>query len=99
MPSIRAEQLESQLARSLAPVFTIHGDEPLIALEAADAIRAKARAQGFTERSVLAAERGFKWAELAAAGAAMSLFGDRKLIELRVPGGKPGTEGAEAIQA
>jgi DNA polymerase-3 subunit delta len=99
MAAVRAEQLDAQLARQLATVYTIHGDEPLLALEAADAIRARARAQGFTERCVLTAERGFKWGELSAAGSSMSLFGDKKLIELRLPTGKPGTDGAEAIQA
>jgi DNA polymerase-3 subunit delta len=99
MPSIRAEQLASHLSRQLAPLYLIHGDEPLIALEAADAIRERARRSGFTERSVLTVERGFRWGELGAAGASMSLFGDRKLIELRIPGGKPGTDGGEAIQA
>ncbi len=99
MASVRSEQLESHLSRQLAPVYVIHGDEPLLSLEAGDAIRARARAAGYSERSVLFAERGFKWAELGAAGASMSLFGDKKLIELRVPGGKPGTDGAQALEA
>ncbi|OGA81957.1 MAG: DNA polymerase III subunit delta [Betaproteobacteria bacterium RIFCSPLOWO2_12_FULL_66_14] len=99
MSSVRAEQLESHLARQLGPLYAIHGDEPLLALEAADAIRARARKAGFTERSVLVAERGFKWGELGAAGASLSLFGDRKLIELRIASGKPGPDGAQAIEA
>ncbi|MGB7543258.1 MAG: DNA polymerase III subunit delta [Burkholderiales bacterium] len=99
MASLRAEQLEQNLARSLAPLYVIHGDEPLLALEAADAIRARARAAGFTERVVLVAERSFNWGEFIAAGASMSLFGDKKLIELRIPGGKPGAGGGAAIEA
>ena len=99
MASIRAEQLGAHLAKQFAPLYVIHGDEPLLALEAADAIRAKARSAGFTERSVLSVERSFKWGELHAAGASMSLFGDRRLVELRIPSGKPGTEGSEAISA
>ncbi len=95
---LKAEQLEQHLARELKPLYVIHGDEPLLALEAADAIRAKARAAGYTQREVHAAERGFDWGELAHSAAGMSLFGDRKLIELRIPGGKPGTEGAAAIE-
>ncbi len=94
---LRAEELERHLARSLAPLYVIHGDEPLQSLEAADAIRAKARSQGYAEREVLAAERSFDWNLLAATGANLSLFSSKKLIELRVPGGKPGTEGAAAI--
>jgi len=97
--SLRAEQLEAQLSKSLASVYVIHGDEPLLALEAADAIRSAARNQGCEEREVFTAERGFDWSELAQAGASQSLFGGRKIIELRIPSGKPGTQGAAAIQA
>jgi DNA polymerase-3 subunit delta len=99
VPAIRLDQLEAHLARELRPLYAIHGDEPLLSLEAADAIRARARAGGFSERTVLTAERGFNWSELRASGASLSLFGDRKLIELRLPSGKPGTDGAQAIEA
>ena len=94
---IRAEQLEAQLSKSLAGVYVVHGDEPLLALEAADAIRAAARKQGCDEREVLSVERGFDWSELTQAGASQSLFGGRKIIELRIPSGKPGTQGSAAI--
>ena len=103
---LRAEQLEAHLANALArsggslgPLYVIHGDEPLIALEAADAVRAAARKRGATEREVYTAERGFDWSEFAHAGASRSLFGGAKIVELRLPGGKPGTEGAAAIAA
>src|SRR6185503_9018587 len=96
---LRAEQLEAQLSRSVASVYVIHGDEPLLALEAADAIRAAARRQGCDEREVFSVERGFDWSELAQAGASQSLFGGRKIIELRIPSGKPGAQGAAAIHA
>ncbi len=98
MTQLRLEQLDAHLSRQLAPLYVVHGDEPLLSLEAADAIRARARAAGYSERVVLLADRSFKWGELGAAGASMSLFGDRRLIELRMHTGKPGTEGAEAIQ-
>ncbi len=94
---LRAEELERQLARGLGNLYVIHGDEPLQSLEAADAIRARARTLGYAEREVLAVERGFDWNLLAASGANLSLFSSKKLIELRIPGGKPGTEGAAAI--
>jgi DNA polymerase-3 subunit delta len=94
---LRADQLDSQLAKNLAPLYVIHGDEPLLALEAADTIRAAARRQGCGEREVFTAERGFDWSELAQAGASQSLFGDRKIVELRIPTGKPGTQGSAAI--
>jgi DNA polymerase-3 subunit delta len=96
---VRAEQLEAQLAKSLAPLYVIHGDEPLLALEAADAVRAAARRGGYTEREVFTVERHFDWSELEHAAASRSLFGGNKLIELRIPGGKPGPAGAEALEA
>ncbi len=95
---LRAEALEAHLSKGLAPLYVISSDEHLLAIEAADRIRAKARAAGFTEREVLVVERHFKWGELLAANQAMSLFGDRKLIELRIPGGKPGKDGGQALQ-
>ena len=94
---LRAEELERHLARALASCYVIHGDEPLQSFEAADAIRAKARAAGYAERDVLSVERNFDWNLLAASSANLSLFSSKKLIELRIPGGKPGTEGAAAI--
>lgn len=96
---LRAEQLEAQLVKNLASVYLIHGDEPLLALEAADAIRAAARSKGCDEREIFTAERSFDWSELAQAGASQSLFGGRKIIELRIPSGKPGAQGAAAIQS
>ena len=95
---LRAEQLEAHLKKSLAPLYVVHGDEPLIALEAADAIRAAARAKGYADRELMIAERGFDWGALHQAGASLSLFGGRKIVELRLPTGKPGTEGAKAIE-
>jgi len=94
---LRAEQLEAHLEKTLAPLYVIHGDEPLLALEAADAIRAAARRSGHAEREVLQVERAFDWSALAHAGASLSLFGGAKIVELRIPSGKPGTEGAAAI--
>lgn len=95
---LRAEALDAHLAKTLAPLYVIASDEHLLALEAADRIRARARSEGFTEREVLVVDRHFKWGELIAASQAMSLFGDRKLIELRLPTGKPGKEGGQALQ-
>src|SRR5215216_1628916 len=94
---LRAEQLQSALSKSLAGIYTIHGDEPLIALEAADAVRAAARGQGFTDREVFEPGRGFDWSELEHSLASLSLFGGRKIVELRLATGKPGAQGGEAI--
>ncbi|MFH1602457.1 MAG: DNA polymerase III subunit delta [Pseudomonadota bacterium] len=94
---LRAEELERHLSRNLAALYVVHGDEPLQSLEAVDAIRAAARARGYAEREVLAVERGFDWNQLLVSGASLSLFSSKKLVELRIPGGKPGNEGAAAI--
>jgi len=95
---LRLEALDGHLAKGLAPLYVITSDEHLLALEAADKIRSKARASGYSERDVLSVERSFKWGELLAANQALSLFGDKKLIELRIPGGKPGKDGSAALQ-
>src|SRR5947207_1960410 len=95
---LRSAQLASHLARGLAPLYVIHGDEPLLAIEAGDEIRAAARAGGFDEREVLVAEPGFKWDAFAAANRNLALFGARKLIDLAIPSGKPGIEGARALE-
>jgi len=94
---LAAGQLQSHLRAPLAPLYLLHGDEPLLVLEAADAIRLAARAQGFDEREVLVAGPGFRWEALAQAGGNLSLFGGNKLIDLRLPTGKPGREGGEAL--
>jgi DNA polymerase III subunit delta len=96
---LRLEALPAHLAKPLAPLYVISSDEHLLALEAADGIRKAARAQGVTEREVLQADRHFKWNQLLAANQSQSLFGDKKLIELRIPTGKPGKDGGQALQA
>jgi DNA polymerase-3 subunit delta len=95
---ISTEQLQQHLARELKPLYTVYGDETLLGLEASDRIRTKARTEGYTERDVLTVDSGFKWSELAFAGNSQSLFATRRVLELRVPTGKPGTEGSEALQ-
>ena len=96
---LRFDALDAHLTRPLAPLYVIASDEHLLALEAADKIRKTARVQGLTEREVLQVDRSFKWGELLAANQSQSLFGDRKLIELRIPTGKPGKDGSQALQA
>jgi DNA polymerase-3 subunit delta len=94
-----ADQFAARPPQHLAPLYVIHGAEPLSALEAADTIRRIARQTGYTEREVLTAEPGFDWSRLAASGRELSLFASRRLLELRIPSGKPGREGAPAIEA
>jgi len=96
---VRANQLAAQLERGLAPVYLIHGDEPLLAIEAGDAVRAAARRAGFDERETYFVEPGFKWDAFLAGNSNASLFGGRKLIDLRMPTGKPGVEGGAALEA
>ena len=96
---LRAAELDAQLKKSLLPAYAIHGDEPLIAMEAADAVRAAARGAGFTEREVLEPGRSFDWSEFTHATGSLSLFASKKIVELRLPNGKPGTQGSEALAA
>lgn len=95
---LRPEQLAAHLDKPLAPLYLLHGDEPLLVIEAADAIRATARKQGFEEREVIVVGNSFKWDELFMAAGNLSLFGGSKLVDLRIPSGKPGREGSEALQ-
>ncbi len=92
-------QLAAHLQKGLRSLYVLHGDEALLVQEAADAIRATARAQGFTERSVHTVSGAhFDWSEVLAAGGSLSLFADKQIVEVRVPSGKPGKEGSVAIQ-
>ncbi len=94
---LNGEQLPAALARGLAGIYLVSGDEPLLVGEAAGAIRAAARAAGYAERRVFFIERGFDWDELRHAGGSLSLFAERRLFELRMPGGKP-DKGAVLLQ-
>jgi DNA polymerase-3 subunit delta len=94
---LTTDNLPAHLERQLLPAYLISGDEPLLAAEAADAIRGRARAQGFSERQVYFAERGFDWNALRTEGQSLSLFAERRIIELKLPTGKPG-EGAEVLE-
>ncbi len=96
---LRNDQLAAQLQRDLMPIYLISGDEPLQMQEAADEVRAAARSQGFTEREVLDAAAGFDWSVLNAAAESLSLFGDRRLLELRLNSPKVGSEGSKALSA
>lgn len=90
-------QLGKHLQGALAPVYVVCGDEALLCQEATDAIRSASRAQGFTEREVFHAEANFDWGMLYEAGASLSLFAEKRVIELRIANGKPGDKGAAAI--
>ena len=93
------DKLNSQLGKQLAASYLVSGDEPLQLGECCDAIRAAARAAGHTTREVLEAGSGFDWQQLAAEAASFSLFAEKKIIDLRIPNGKPGAEGSKALIA
>ena len=96
---IRTEGLAQHFAKGLRAIYTVYGDEPLLAQEAGDLIRAAARAQGYGERKVFTvAGNHFDWAQVQGAAQALSLFSERQLIEIRIPSGKPGKDGSEALQ-
>ena len=96
---LRLDQLTAHLHKGVRPLYTLWGDEPLLAQEAADAIRAAARAAGHTERQVHTVSGAhYNWSGLLGAAQAMSLFADKQIIEIRIPSGKPGKEGSDALQ-
>ena len=97
--NLRPDDLPTHLGRSLAPLYVVHGDEPLLALEAGDAVRAAARRAGIEDREVLIVEQHFRWDTFLAANASLGLFGNRRLVDLRIPSGKPGIEGGKALEA
>lgn len=98
MQILRVDEFHSRLKSRLFPFYLLHGDEPLLIQECADALRAACRAQGIVDRQVFDADAGFDWSRLAAELSGMSLFGERKLIEVRLPGSKPGATAAKALR-
>lgn len=94
---IKPEQLQSELRKSLQPIYLVCGDEPLQVGEVADAIRAAAKQAGYTVREVINVEHGNEWSQLAEEADSLSIFADQKLIDLRLPSAKPGHEGGKAL--
>jgi DNA polymerase-3 subunit delta len=93
------QQLAQHLQQALQPLYILTGDEPLAQRESMDALREAARCQGYDERLSLVVERNFNWQQVTAFGQAISLFSSRRLLELNIPSGKPGTDGSKALQA
>jgi DNA polymerase-3 subunit delta len=97
---LKTEALAAHLGKAnFARVYTVASDEALLAGEAIDAIRAAARLAGYTERDVLHAGAKFDWSLLAQAAQGLSLFAQRKIVEIRLPSGKPGRTGGDALRA
>lgn len=97
--SITALLARATRDRAMPPLVVVSSDEPLLALEAQDALRAKARELGYAEREVLNADARWDWSKLAQASSGLSLFAERRIVELRLPTGKPGVNGAAALEA
>ena len=95
---LRVDTLTSHVQQALLPIYWISGDEPFQVDEASKLLRHAAQQQGFSERTVFHVERGFDWSQLRQSADSLSLFAERKLIELRLPSGKPGSEGSKALQ-
>lgn len=94
---LNPERLPQHLAKGLAPVYFVSGDEPLLQQECCDAIRQEARQQGYLERSIFRVEKGFNWDALAVAAQSLSLFSSKQLLELRMPSPKPGDQGGKIL--
>lgn len=95
---LRLNQVKDHLKQPLLPLYVVAGEEPLLIQESLDALRAAARAQGFSERQVLDADKSFDWSQLTQAAASLSLFATRRLIEVNLPSGAPGVEGGQALR-
>ena len=96
---INTDQVARALQEDLAPAWLIVGDEALLTGEAADAVRARARAEGFTGRDFFVTDRGFDWSELSTASRSLSLFAQRRILEVRMPTPRPGKEGGATLAA
>ncbi len=97
--NISPERLPDHIAKGLAPLYVVFGDEPLAAIEAADSLRSAARAAGYTERNVYAVQGRYNWNAIFAGGDNLSLFAERRLTEIHIPSGKPGIDGGKALEA
>lgn len=95
---VPAEQLAQHLERGVRPLYVVTGDEPLGIMESIDAIRAAGRRQGYGDREVFHADRGFDWLRLKASSQSLSLFSSLRLVEIHIPSGKPGNDGSKALQ-
>lgn len=95
---IDSEQLPQHLNKTLAALYVVTGDEPLLSMEACDLLRAKAREAGYSERETFTVEAGFNWSDLRHSSNSLSLFGDRRVLDIRIPSGKPGNEGSAALE-
>lgn len=95
---VKPEHLSQHLQRQLAPLYTVFGDELLLAMEAADSIRTRAREAGYVSREIFNVDQHFNWTDLHQRSNSLSLFGERRIIDIRIPTGKPGNQGSAFIE-
>ncbi|MEP6605390.1 MAG: DNA polymerase III subunit delta [Nitrosospira sp.] len=95
---INPEQLSQHLQKQLAPLYTVFGDELLLTIEAADLIRTRAHQAAYIEREIFTVDHHFNWADLQQSSCSLSLFGERRIMDIRIPSGKPGIQGSAAIE-
>ena len=95
---INPEQLSQHLQKQLAPLYTVFGDELLLTIEAADLIRTRARQAAYIEREIFTIDHHFNWTDLQQSSSSLSLFGERRIMDIRIPSGKPGIQGSAAIE-
>jgi DNA polymerase-3 subunit delta len=95
---VASDQLPQHLSRKLAPLYTVFGEDPLLAIEASDLIRGRAHKAGYIEREIFSIDHHFNWAELQQRSSSLSLFGERRIMDIRIPSGKPGVKGSVAIE-
>ena len=92
------DRLPSELAKGLASAYLLHGDEPLAIMESGDAIRVAARERGFIEREIVFITRDDDWEQVRNAADSLSLFADQRIVDLRIPSGKPGRKGSDVLK-
>lgn len=98
MAAIDTDRLLQQLNAPLQPVYVLHGEEDLLRIEALDALRTAAKAQGYLNHEIHTADTGFDWQELLVSANSVGLFAELKLLEIHIPNGKPGKAGSEALE-
>ena len=96
---VAPEQLSRHLQKQLAPLYAVFGDELLLSIEAADVIRSAARRAGYIEREIFTIDHHFNWADLQQRSNSLSLFGERRIMDIRIPSGKPGSQGSPVLEA
>lgn len=95
---ITPDSLSQHLQKRVAPLYTVFGDELLLTIEAADLIRAKAYQAGYTGREIFTVDHHFNWTDLQQRSSSLSLFGERRIMDIRIPSGKPGNPGSAVIE-